>query len=357
MINCNWNMLTDFAKLLKYEFSRIEDQINDGVAIFGAGFNGVMVSEYLRKEKYNINCFIDNDPAKQQTEIEGIKVCSPQDLPTRGVIFTTPKMFASKLKDDLKTSLPIMTFDAWFAIKNLYKYRELENIFYDNRSCEVLRSILASMLTGSNRYLLDISEKDAFFCLPQFKGNLYESFLDAGAYVGDTLEAFLWSRIGQFEHIYAFEPGKKQFAALTSRVNRLVEEWAINRKKIFLVNAALAESAGITRMNRNEQLSQLRLSMSSGEDEVELTSIDSYLDSRSVTFLKVDVEGAELSLLNGAKKTISQFQPKCALSVYHRPDDLFVISQMCKDLVGEYKFALRHHLPYLMDTVLYCWVD
>lgn len=62
-------------------------------------------------------------------------------------------------------------------------------------------------------------------------------------------------------------------------------------------------------------------------------------------------------MLKGASNTIKTYKPKMAISVYHKPDDLLAIPKFIKNLVPEYKFALRHHNITFDDTVLYCWIE
>ena len=61
----------------KKEIGDIEQIINEeGVSLFGAGQYGEFVSEYLIKNGYKINCFIDNNPNKHGTKINNIEIVS-----------------------------------------------------------------------------------------------------------------------------------------------------------------------------------------------------------------------------------------------------------------------------------------
>ncbi|MGI8525058.1 MAG: FkbM family methyltransferase [Pseudolabrys sp.] len=86
-------------------------------------------------------------------------------------------------------------------------------------------------------------------------------------------------------------------------------------------------------------------------------SLDHYLEGERVTFLKADVEGMEMALLKGAETMIRRDRPKLAICVYHYPSDLPDIANRLAAWVPEYKFALRHHSPQQMETVLYCSAD
>ena len=67
----------------------------------------------------------------------------------------------------------------------------------------------------------------------------------------------------------------------------------------------------------------------------------------------MDVEGAELKSLMGARNTIIKNHPHLAICVYHKPSDLYEISGYILSLVPEYKFLLRHYCSREWETILY----
>lgn len=68
----------------------------------------------------------------------------------------------------------------------------------------------------------------------------------------------------------------------------------------------------------------------------------------------MDIEGAELDALKGAEKTIEQFRPKLAISLYHKREDLYEIPIWIKSIMPNYKMYLRHYANKQWDLVLYC---
>ena len=72
-----------------------------------------------------------------------------------------------------------------------------------------------------------------------------------------------------------------------------------------------------------------------------------------VSFIKMDIEGAEVPALEGARKTIAEFGPKLAISVYHKPDDLFKIPALIKEIRNDYKFYLDYYTTVGYEIVLY----
>jgi hypothetical protein len=96
---------------------------------------------------------------------------------------------------------------------------------------------------------------------------------------------------------------------------------------------------------------------SSANQRVPLRSIDSLVASGDIDqldFLKLDVEGFELNVLKGAANAIDRFHPKMAVSLYHKPNDLFELPQFIKQRFPFYDFRLEHYTIHAEETVLYC---
>ena len=94
-----------------------------------------------------------------------------------------------------------------------------------------------------------------------------------------------------------------------------------------------------------------------GSTAVYLTTIDSIVHEEHVTFIKMDVEGAELKSLKGARNTIIKNHPRLAICVYHKDSDLYEIPGYILSLVPEYKFYLRHYCSSEYETVLYAYCN
>jgi hypothetical protein len=90
-----------------------------------------------------------------------------------------------------------------------------------------------------------------------------------------------------------------------------------------------------------------------GEYIVEVKRLDDVIGGRNVTFLKMDVEGAELKTLYGAEEIIKRCRPKMAICIYHRAEDLWTIPQYVLSLHSDYRFYVRSYHPSSAETVLY----
>ena len=72
-----------------------------------------------------------------------------------------------------------------------------------------------------------------------------------------------------------------------------------------------------------------------------------------VDFLKVDVEGADVGVLEGAVETIRTHRPRLAIACYHKPDDLVVIPDLIAGLGVEYRWYLQCSTMTDVDTVAF----
>ncbi len=92
-----------------------------------------------------------------------------------------------------------------------------------------------------------------------------------------------------------------------------------------------------------------------------IVSLDSYVREKklsSVDFIKLDTEGAELSIFKGAANTIARFKPKFAAAAYHKLEDVFTLYQFLKSVRPDYEFAFRHsqtsfeNVPFMFPKLL-----
>ena len=72
-----------------------------------------------------------------------------------------------------------------------------------------------------------------------------------------------------------------------------------------------------------------------------------------VTFIKMDIEGAELDALEGASDIIKNNSPVLAVSVYHQIDHLWRILSLINDIKDDYAFFFRPHAAGGWDYILY----
>jgi len=186
-----------------------------------------------------------------------------------------------------------------------------------------------------------------------------EVLVDAGAFNGDTISEFdaaCKKNNVSYEKVYGFEPDKENYLALIKSTEK--------NKNQELVNRGLYSRTTV--LNFEESTSSASLgagtarivdsNLAGGFVQIKTTSLDEFLGGDKVTFIKMDIEGAELEALRGASNTIKQYKPKLAISVYHERDDILEIPCFIKELCPEYKFYLRHYSNFITETVLFATV-
>lgn len=82
-------------------------------------------------------------------------------------------------------------------------------------------------------------------------------------------------------------------------------------------------------------------------------NIDAVDECRDVTYIKMDIEGAELDALKGAETVIKKNHPKLAICIYHKNEDMVSIIEYIHQIVPEYKIYVRHHSRCVNETVCY----
>ena len=75
----------------------------------------------------------------------------------------------------------------------------------------------------------------------------------------------------------------------------------------------------------------------------------------SVSYLKADVEGHELLLLQGGERLIRQNKPKIAITVYHEENDYQEIIDFLHDLNPSYQFRTKGIVASGKPVMLHAW--
>ncbi|MBQ9365659.1 MAG: FkbM family methyltransferase, partial [Schwartzia sp.] len=182
-----------------------------------------------------------------------------------------------------------------------------------------------------------------YFDLPQLENNGEEVFVDAGCFDGRTsLEFVKWAK--KYRHIYCFEPSAENRKNCNKNLSSLPKE------KWTLIPKGAWNKSEVLRFHEENDSSRLS---DEGEIEVPVASIDEELRGKGVTFIKMDIEGAESRALEGAQMTIKKDKPKLAICVYHKNEDIIDIPRLILSYNDEYRFYLRHYTFWGEETVLY----
>lgn len=128
-----------------------------------------------------------------------------------------------------------------------------------------------------------------------------DCFVDIGAQCGDTA-LYALSLVGEEGEVHAFEPTTYWYSILAGNIERNEIE------NITSNNAAVGESSG--RLSPEEVVGGRHELMESTfeQTEVEVRSLDSYISKKGITpdLIQIDVDGAELEVLKGAKDQLGK---------------------------------------------------
>jgi FkbM family methyltransferase len=123
-------------------------------------------------------------------------------------------------------------------------------------------------------------------------------------------------------------------------VSTLRKTFAPYRDKVELIHAAVGNQEGELFMEGGS-LSGKMATQGQGES-VPVKPLDVLLkDQPRITYLKADVEGYELPMLQGAAALIQRHKPKIAVTTYHNENDPAAIIAFVKGLVPEYKHFVK----------------
>lgn len=92
----------------------------------------------------------------------------------------------------------------------------------------------------------------------------------------------------------------------------------------------------------------------SGDIVIEADTLDNIVKNEKVTFIKMDIEGAEEKALEGAERVIKEHKPILAICIYHNLEDFYKIPLLIKRYNAEYKLYIRHYTD-MADTETVCY--
>ncbi|MDF2543930.1 MAG: hypothetical protein K0S47_3648 [Herbinix sp.] len=260
----------------------------------------------------------------------------------------------NKMKEDIVDGIPVLklqdlirNYDNELIIISINNPKTVANVFGDLLHNGIPREyIYWEPRTFSELYGMYGSQ---YFDFDKFMPAENEIFIDAGCLdMNSSMDFIKWTN-GKYEKIYAFEPDDYNFKVCEN----IVREKNLN--DVELLHAGTWSENATLRFNHNNILGGSKID-EKGEEIINVVSIDETLQGKPATFIKMDIEGAELQALIGAKKTIQTYKPKLAISIYHKPSDILELPKYILELVPEYKISLRHYSTIGEETILYAYI-
>lgn len=220
----------------------------------------------------------------------------------------------------------------------------IASLFADDISRSIYFSAVTYRTTHQPKDAPAYTKHDQYFvkdivCLTE-----HEVFIDCGAFDGDTLRAFLNACHNRYQSIVCFEPVEEFHRRLKKRSNG---------KNVTALRAGAYKTSTTLQFNAEGGKGSSITAASGHTVSVPVLAIDDVPECREATFIKMDIEGSELSALQGARQTIVRNKPKLAICIYHHNRDFIDIPKWIHNLVPEYQLYVRHHSFSINETVLY----
>lgn len=225
---------------------------------------------------------------------------------------------------------------------NRSKYSWLQALFKDELSLLICNKIINFRLSGNISYLNGFFDRqpeqyfESFLC---FKEDA-EVFIDVGGFDGFTSLKFMQT-CPTFKAVHIFEPDANNVKLLSDKFDEY--------NNVYVYQKGLADFNGTVNFKSDGSTSGISMS---GECQVEVVRLDDVVDG-AVTYIKMDVEGAEHAVLEGAKEIIKKQHPKLAVCVYHQMNDLWTIPEKILSIRDDYDIYLRQYTEGVVETVMF----
>ncbi|MDR6383863.1 FkbM family methyltransferase [Paraburkholderia caribensis] len=338
------------------------------LGLYGAGTLGRRIGRSLDLPFV----FVDDTPGKQGTIIDGHQVLSLSMFAERAArdnsrlyicIYQPGFSFQRKREEiqasyqdfdcrpftelalgDAVESLPFLFFeDPRVLLRKLNRYEEIRDLLCDDLSKQTLDAHLRFRLKGNFDDVLSTPRSDVPFLTHRLPKDI--SYVDAGAFDGDTAQDFVEMTNGNFRQICLVEPDASNAARASERLAKL---GLLDRVEIR--QEAISSERGYMGFNA---LGSVGSSLDANAEHKVPTRLLSDFDLGGPLYFKLDIEGAESGALRACRDFIADRKVFLGISAYHLPDDLLDIATIIRELDTSYELYLRCHGSSGEDLMLY----
>lgn len=322
-------------------------QVNKPIVLYGMGDGALKIMAELKKREIPVAGVFASDGFVRGHSFEGFEVLSYSAARERFGEMCVLLSFGSSRPEVIEAVKKIagqeelfapdvpVTGGGIFTREYAAAHREELTLVYERLADEpsklAFRSIIEYKITGKIEPLFRAESLPEEVYRHILKLGPEESYLDLGAYTGDTIGEFLRETGGRYRAIYAVEPNPKTFRKLRKNTDHLSDCVLFN----IGIHSTYAELPFESRRGRGSNLAAVGR-------VIPVDSVDHILAGREVTYLKMDVEGQEQAAIQGAGKTLTRWRPKLSVAAYHRTEDLFALPLAVWRERQDYKVYLRH---------------
>lgn len=205
---------------------------------------------------------------------------------------------------------------------------------------------------SGNIGFIKVSEYEEYFH-PLVRPESADTIMDGGVSGHVPSQLAFIKAVGPEGRIFGFEPDPVGFCAACE----LIKAQALHDDVYKVIPFGMWHKRDTVFFEISGQGTHVANGTNADAVACECISIDEIVTANrivKVDFIKMDVEGSEINSLKGALKTLAEHRPKLAISIYHKPQDLYFIPLFLKNICDGYEFYIGHHHASLHETVLYC---
>ena len=346
-----------------------KDNSDIGIYIWGCALTAKTIKGYIEEiSEIRIDAFILDDNYYNIDTYEGIPVIKASEwfetvsLGSFVICGFTNEKRAEKLIMSLPEGIEgvymyypysmnmqnaFLTYEYYMCHKS--EFEEIYSLMADDMSKKTMETFINGCVSGDCSELNKLRIDGQYFNeLTKGWGSKY--FVDCGAYIGDTIESVVDFYTDTITKIVSFEPDEDNCTLL----NNKVREKGIDTDKIELIKKGTWSRRDKLFFSSSDSSSSIT---NDGDISIQVDSIDNVIDALGIEpdYIKLDVEGSELESLIGAEKCIKKNKPLIAVCVYHKPEDIFELTNKIREYDSEraYSYYMRYHGPDLRELVLY----
>lgn len=338
--------------------------------LYGAGSDLNKILPMLKNEGFNPLCIADGSPNKIGQHLFGISVVAPEDIVkynSKTIIITAS--FFDSIYEKINTILGDKTTDykilvspyAWLMLVNVDFNIEL--LSKASNYIQAKKTEILNMYDSNDKktneiidYLLKTRTDNAYrFCsyneirgMQYIEGYFYENelqnigpftFIDVGAYIGDTYKLMKSMYKSNMVRYYAYEPSASNYKRLLDDISSLSND----NCNIEFKNYALGNTTGEINMGKaGGEFGVVNDSTCNSYEKIRIMKMDDdVIDVVGKLVIKMDVEGAEMDVLRGGVNTIKKYRPIMAICVYHKYQDIYELPKFLINNGLKYRFILK----------------
>lgn len=361
-------------------------QFLDKIVLYGAGSAGIAFLHYLQDVGIFPRYFVDGDPKKWGSVVEGVQVIAPDEVVKRVsdealvivTINTDGKRYCKSFTEALRRgghpgvhhrlleagckhtidytffrrchalfrndpyNLPSCS-DVQLMLEHQEDISDAYTLLSDAESRDIFKKILRFRLLDDSIEIPTLPQDNQYFEYDIYQSIEHEIFVDCGAFNGITLKKFLENNENRFDGYFVVEPDEENYRILKGYIAGLPKEI---QSRVTLYSCAVADVQGNASLYALEGPGSF-IADDIGTRTVSTDTIDHILQGGPATMIKMNIEGSEIRALMGAKQTIMSYHPVLAVAGYHKTWDLWDIPKKINVYEPQYRVYLRSYMNHI----------